>query len=821
LAVLRAVDGGEDFEFIYVNNNVERLEGLSREGVLGKRLTEAFPGVGEMGLLDALRRVYQTKKPEHLAEALYRDQLRAGWSVNYILPLDSGEVVVVHRRGDPLGPNYLQSLHQYTVEITRAPNLAEVAEKTVEALREVLGYTWAEFMVVEKDRLRSLVTLGAHEDTSFSIGLNQRNVVVRAVKTGETQLVPDTRLDPDYLAIDASAELLSELAMPVKVGGEVRAVINIEDEKPGAFTELDQIYVETLAGYVSSALERLEALEDEERHSQRLTALNKATERLSKARSVEELLEAAMAVMVKDFGYAWVGVAEVGDEGVKYTASTSRDVVDRFYGFEELGVIPRAVKTGEPQLVHDTRLEPGYVAIEDSPEMLSELAVPVTVGGRVAMVLNLESTKPHDFSERDVVLMELLARHLSENLKRLRAEREARQYTERLERLSQAMAEMNKAGSVEALADVTLRLASEIIGVPYSSFLLVKDGILETISTRSVPKQFMRLPLDGNGVTVRVVREGKPIVVEDTRLDPCFVKGSIDSLSELAVPMFVGGEVVGVLNAESLEPGYFNQHHVNLMEALAAHAASNLERLRKTREAQEAERLSELKNIFMQTATHELRTPLTSILGYLELIREKPLPGKAARYLEVVERNAQRLKKLTDDLVEQQRLESGKVKLWTSKQGINRLVEQATSEMKPLLEKRGQELAVDVPGEDLMVEVDGVRVLQVLVNLLSNASKYSPEGGRIRVRVADGGEEVVVSVENEGMGIKPEDMPKLFKPFPGIRVPGVKDSVGLGLSICRGIVELHGGRIWAESEGPGKGARFTFTLSKAELADDG
>ena len=286
------------------------------------------------------------------------------------------------------------------------------------------------------------------------------------------------------------------------------------------------------------------------------------------------------------------------------------------------------------------------------------------------------------------------------------------------------------------------------------------------------------------------------------------------------------------MNAESLEPGYFDQHHVSLMEALAAHAASNLERLWTQEEAEEAwlnaelerikaeeaERLSEAKTNFIRTATHELRTPLTSILGFLELFWEEvgmALEEQHQRYLETVIRNAKRLEVLTNDLLDLQRIESGRLELEKTVFDLEELVKQVVEEQEPLFESRGQKVLVEAEA-GLEVSGDPLRVSQVLVNLLSNASKYSPEGGRIRVRVADGGGEVLVSVEDEGVGIKPEDMPKLFKPFPGIRVPGVKDSVGLGLSICRGIVELHGGRIWAESEGPGKGARFTFTLSKSQ-----
>jgi len=191
--------------------------------------------------------------------------------------------------------------------------------------------------------------------------------------------------------------------------------------------------------------------------------------------------------------------------------------------------------------------------------------------------------------------------------------------------------------------------------------------------------------------------------------------------------------------------------------------------------AMEAERLSHLKTQFINTATHEIRTPLASI---------------------------------------QQRIDTGRLVLDKKPISVARLVEDAASEMKPLYEARGQRLVVRCV--DAWVHGDPLRLIQVLVNLLGNASKYSPEGSVVELVAEDHGDEVWFMVRDEGVGIKPEDMPRLFKPFPGIRVPGVKDSTGLGLSISKGIVELHGGRIWAESEGPGKGSTFKFTLPKKQ-----
>jgi two-component system sensor histidine kinase VicK len=132
------------------------------------------------------------------------------------------------------------------------------------------------------------------------------------------------------------------------------------------------------------------------------------------------------------------------------------------------------------------------------------------------------------------------------------------------------------------------------------------------------------------------------------------------------------------------------------------------------------------------------------------------------------------------------------------------------NEFTPMLIEKDQSLKVNCV--DVTVNIDRLRVMQVLINLLSNASKFSPEGAVITVDVVEAGDGVRFSVSDTGVGIREEDMGKLFVPFPGILVDGIVKGTGLGLSICKGIIELHGGSIWAESSGLGKGSVFSFTI---------
>jgi len=828
VAVYEPVDEGRDFVFTWVNYVIEQLESVKSEDLIGRKVTEVFPGVEEMGLLDVFRRVYRTGAPEHLPLAYYHDDERSGWRDNVVQRLPSGHIATIYRdvSREVNASRCLEVMHQYVLDISQAGSVDEIARHVFEAVRKVLGFTMGSFGVVEGDTIKHIYIEGW--EGTFEQPLEGPGIVVRAAKTGKTQLIPDITLDPDYISgLDEEHKMRSELAVPIDANGAVQAVINIESTELDAFSETDRLFMETLARYVSTALTRLYTLRKMEAYSHRLTVLNEASAMLSSAKTVEELVKVVEEIMA-ELGYSLYDVVVIEGGQARFIASTFSSQRGRVYHLKELGVLRRAIEERETQLVKDAKGDPDYTELDTKVKLHSELAVPVLVNGKVELVLNLESNRVNAFTPYDVTLLELLAQHLSGNLKRLRAEEQGWVYLERLERLSRVMAEMNEAESVDKLAKVTLTLAGEVIKAPYASLGLIEGNALIFSHHWGVPNSLVTLPLDGPGTTVRAVREGRTVLVSDTRLDPDYVKGPLESRSEVAVPLIVDGKPVGVINAESLEPGYFDEYHASLLEALAAHAASNLERIRRAREAEEsrirariqkiraeeAERLNKLKTQFISTATHELRTPLASILGYLELIGDTKvaLPEDQRRYLEVVERNAQRLKKLTDDLLDQQRIDSGRIVLEKKPLSLAELVDQVVSEMKPIFDSHRQRLVVEKPERDLMVLGDEVRLGQVLVNLLGNASKYSPEGSTVWITVEDHGDEVWFMVHDEGVGIKPEDMPRLFKPFPGIHVPGVKDSTGLGLSICKGIVDLHGGRIWAESMGRGKGATFTFTL---------
>ena len=230
----------------------------------------------------------------------------------------------------------------------------------------------------------------------------------------------------------------------------------------------------------------------------------------------------------------------------------------------------------------------------------------------------------------------------------------------------------------------------------------------------------------------------------------------------------------------------------------------------------ERKKLDTMKSQFISRAAHELKTPLISIKGYVDYIRTGtlgPVPEKIESSLKVVKRNTDRLISLTNDLLDIQYLQSGKLHLNLETLNFRKVIDNCVGEVQLFLNEKKQKLRLEVPEDRLLIRGDRVRLSQVLINLLNNAIKSTPEGGNITLRVGDDEGAIQVQVSDTGIGFTKEDLETVFQPF-AEGITRYTKGTGLSLSLIKGLVELHGGKISVRSEGEGKGASFRFTLPK-------
>ncbi len=232
---------------------------------------------------------------------------------------------------------------------------------------------------------------------------------------------------------------------------------------------------------------------------------------------------------------------------------------------------------------------------------------------------------------------------------------------------------------------------------------------------------------------------------------------------------------------------------------------------------QELKKLDQLKSEFIASVSHEFRTPLNSIRESMALLAEgvvKLGEKQGDRVFEIARNNVNRLALLIDDLLDFAKLEAGRMRMDKEHYDLLSIIQEAVDSMKGIAEKKNVEIGLSQDGSRPFILVDKGRLLQVLMNLVDNAIKFTPPGGKITVSVAVNGGKAQVAVEDTGVGIASEHLVRIFDKFEQVRQrhPGTEiRGTGLGLSISKQIVELHGGRIWVESE-VGKGSRFIFTL---------
>lgn len=329
------------------------------------------------------------------------------------------------------------------------------------------------------------------------------------------------------------------------------------------------------------------------------------------------------------------------------------------------------------------------------------------------------------------------------------------------------------------------------------------------------------IPLSQRSLITTAIRQQEPLVVQNGQESAMYllIPELSETRAEAVFPLMYAGTVIGALDIQSTQQDAFSPEMVETLTTLAAQVATAVQNALVYQRQQElTNRLAELDHLKMQllnTINHELRTPLNAIIGFSQLLLkgvDGELNEAQRASLSTIHRQGRHLLEMVERIMEISQLEAGQVMLDLRPTDLHQEILSAVAEIQQELEKKRLRLEIDIPPDLPFIMVDARRIRQALYHLLSNAVKFTPQG-QIAIRVAHNSQWVVVSVEDTGIGISPEDMKKLFQPFSQADLSSARKfgGLGLGLSLARYIIELHGGYIWAESH-PGSGSTFSFTL---------
>jgi PAS domain S-box-containing protein len=334
------------------------------------------------------------------------------------------------------------------------------------------------------------------------------------------------------------------------------------------------------------------------------------------------------------------------------------------------------------------------------------------------------------------------------------------------------------------------------------------------------------IPLDAEqSLVARAARAADVIIVNDVRSEPGFLANPLlpETQAEMAVPMIVGNQVLGVFDVQSKDPQGFSKEDASIYTTLASQVAVALQNARlyveQSATVTQLRELDRLKSSFLANMSHELRTPLNSILGFADVMLEEldgPLTDNMDNDLRLIQKNGQHLLHLINDVLDMAKIEAGRMNLSPEKFKLYEVLEEVNSITSTFASEKNLSLYIEECSDrNVEVYADHTRLRQVMINLVNNAIKFT-ERGRISLKVEPmEGARVLISVKDTGIGIPPDKLEAIFQEFTQVDSSTTRKAggTGLGLPISRKLVEMHGGHLWAESTGVnGEGSTFLVEL---------
>lgn len=398
-----------------------------------------------------------------------------------------------------------------------------------------------------------------------------------------------------------------------------------------------------------------------------------------------------------------------------------------------------------------------------------------------------------------------------------------------LARLVEISLTLNSTLDPDRLLNFIIDTGTEILECESVSVLLFneKTGELRfAAATGSDPEELAKIPVPlDSSIAGAIFQSDRPEIINEAESNPQHFsevgeKTQFQTRSLVGVPMKIGEKTIGVLEGVNKKLGDFTKEDVDILSVIASQAAVAINNARLMQSLQSAfdelAQLDKRKSDFIAIASHELRIPLNTVLGYSQFLSEDA-PPELADYADKLNKAALQMRTLVDDMTNMNLLQAGTQEYQPSAQPLQRIVAEAYSETQALAREKSQEFNIRLPKEPLTVNVDADKLKRVYLNILNNAIRFTPNGGKINIAVTEHPDGALTAIQDDGIGIPKDQLSRIFEDFYQVEghMTRTYGGMGLGLAIARGIVQLHGGRVWAESDGADKGAIFYVLIPLA------
>ena len=746
------------------------------------------------------------------------------------------------------------TLYEVSRALSAAPSLTEALSLFVQTVHRRLKADQVMLVVYDEERgYGTLLAEAAPSPAAAALRWPMRGQPAydilaetkRPIDIGDIEQHPATANLVDRLK---ARGVKSMLIVPLLVGTKLVGSFEVAATASRSFTEQEIVFCETLARQAANTLDRYQLFEQTQASLEETRALYQASRDITAAQTPAEILRAMtdnlaaphvdrviLALQDQDSlpSNPAVDILAAWERGLESSA-----VVGNRWTATQIPLIARRFSEplALPNVEQTTELDPlSRHVFFTILGIRAAVIVPLLDGGRSLGWVLIESLQgPHNFDEQEMRRYRTLAGQVTVALENRRLFRDVEARVNELTVITRIGRRLASTLELDEVLSLIVEESVNATEAQQASIALYNEAehALEVRMMRGYTPEMDQALLGalirpGEGVHGRLLTTGRAVLVADVQTDADYRAVNVTTRSEFIVPIRQGDLLLGALNLESPKLHAFAETDVRLIEALADQAAVAITNARAYEaERQAVERIREadrLKTQFLANMSHELRTPLNSIIGFSRVILrgiDGPISELQQTDLTAIYTSGQHLLSLINNILDLSKIEAGKMELSIEPVDLRDIAKGVMSTAIALVKDKSVRLEQDVPEDLPTVMADQTRVRQIMLNLVSNAAKFT-EQGSITLRVTAYPKEVYIAVSDTGIGVAADKLNHIFEEFTQADASTTRryGGTGLGLAITKKFVEMHQGRLWVESQ-VGVGSTFTFTLPREQVIEE-